>query len=62
MLVLTRALKEAWLFGQLNVIGQSGAGVKTDEHARAVAEGLQKLLHKDTAGQRPGDSQDETMT
>ncbi|KAI9874990.1 MAG: hypothetical protein M1830_009051 [Pleopsidium flavum] len=44
ILSLTRSLKEAWLFGQLNTLGESKAALKTDEDAKVVAEGLQRLL------------------
>jgi len=45
ILSLTRSLKEAWLFGQLNTLGESKVALKTDEDAKAVAEGLQSLLN-----------------
>ncbi|KAI9875005.1 MAG: hypothetical protein M1830_009038 [Pleopsidium flavum] len=44
ILSLTRSLKEAWLFGQLNTLGESKAALKTDEDAKVVAEGFQRLL------------------
>ncbi len=45
ILSLTRSLKEAWLFGQLNTLGESKVALKTDEDAKAVAEGLRSLLN-----------------
>lgn len=44
ILSLTRSLKEAWLFGQLNTLGESQVATKTDGDAKAVAEGLETLL------------------
>ncbi|KAH0536812.1 hypothetical protein FGG08_006345 [Glutinoglossum americanum] len=44
ILSLTRSLKEAWLFGQLNSVDGTRGMPKTDEDAKAVGEALQKLL------------------
>lgn len=44
ILSLTRSLKEAWLFGRLDPLGASSVVGKTDEDARAVAEGLERLV------------------
>ena len=44
LLVLTRSLKEAWLFGRLQTLGKSEAEQRTEGHARAVGEMMQKLI------------------
>ena len=44
ILSLTRSLKEAWLFGQLNAVDGAQGTPKTDEDAGAVGEALQRLL------------------
>ncbi|KAI4134628.1 MAG: hypothetical protein LQ347_001353 [Umbilicaria vellea] len=44
ILSLTRSLKEAWLFGQLDTIGESKAEAKTEECAKSVVEGLGRLM------------------
>ncbi|KAI9780461.1 MAG: hypothetical protein M1839_006735 [Geoglossum umbratile] len=44
ILSLTRSLKEAWLFGQLNSVGGTQGTPQTDDDARAVGEALQRLL------------------
>ena len=44
LLSLTRELKEAWLFGQLDTLGTSKMMVKTGEDAAAVGEMLGGLL------------------
>lgn len=44
ILSLTRGLKEAWLFGKLDTLGESAVTVKTDEEARKVAGGLERLV------------------
>lgn len=48
---LTRLLKEAWLFGQLDTIGPSEAEGRTDEHARLVAGQLGRLLKDNNMGE-----------
>ena len=42
--MMTRQMKEAWVFGQVDTIGPSEAEARTEEHARAVAEKLSVLL------------------
>ena len=37
-----------WLFGQLDTIGETAVEAKTEEHARAVAEGLKKIIERET--------------
>ena len=44
ILSLTRGLKEAWLFGKLDTLGESVVTAKTDEEARKVAGGLERLV------------------
>ncbi|KAI9751012.1 MAG: hypothetical protein M1835_001295 [Candelina submexicana] len=44
ILTLTRSLKEMWLFGQLDTIGESKFNERTEEAARGVLEGLQKVV------------------
>ncbi|KAI9864126.1 MAG: hypothetical protein M1813_003443 [Trichoglossum hirsutum] len=44
ILSLTRSLKEAWLFGQLNSVDGTQGMSKTDEDAEAVGKALQRLL------------------
>ncbi|MCJ1247996.1 hypothetical protein MMC30_005211 [Trapelia coarctata] len=44
ILSLTRSLKEAWLFGQLDTIGKGEAEQRTEECATAVVEGLSVLV------------------
>ncbi|MCJ1479910.1 hypothetical protein MMC06_000064 [Schaereria dolodes] len=46
ILSLTRSLKEAWLFGQLDTIGDSPAQGKTEEHATAVVNGLVQAMER----------------
>lgn len=45
MLSFNRKLKEAWLFGKLNTLGQLSAEKQTDEHARVVADLLPKVVN-----------------
>jgi len=42
ILSLTRALKEAWLFGRLDTLGR-GEGERAEESARGVVAGLRAL-------------------
>ena len=49
ILSLTRSLKEMWLFGQLDTIGESKAEAETDKHARSVAERLRRIIEKEGA-------------
>lgn len=44
ILTLTRQMKELWLFGPLNTLGESRVHEKTEEDAKAVAEMLERLL------------------
>ena len=56
VLLLTRSLKEAWLFGPLDTMRESQAEAKTEEHARAVAEGLKELLEKEKEKESGGEA------
>ncbi|KAA6413870.1 MAG: mediator of RNA polymerase II transcription subunit 22 [Lasallia pustulata] len=44
MLALTRSLKEAWLFGKLDTVGESKAEARTEECAKGVVKGLERLM------------------
>lgn len=37
-------MKELWLFGPLNTLGEDKVQAKTEDDAKAVAEMLEKLL------------------
>lgn len=45
--MLTRQMKEAWVFGQVDTLGPSEAEARTEEHTRAVAERLSVVLQND---------------
>ena len=45
-----------WLFGQLNTTGETAVEAKTEGHARAVAEGLKRIIERDTMGMEHKDS------
>ncbi|KAI9702595.1 MAG: hypothetical protein M1836_001075 [Candelina mexicana] len=53
ILTLTRSLKEMWLFGQLDTIGESKFNERTEEAARGVLEGLQKVVEMREKGLNP---------
>ena len=36
-----------WLFGQLDTIGETAVEAKTEAHARAVAEGLKRVVERE---------------
>jgi len=46
ILSLTRGLKEAWLFGRLDTLGEGSVVLRTDEDARVVAGGLERLVER----------------
>ena len=41
--MLTRALKEAWMFGKLDTVGISKAEVASDRHAREVIVEMKRI-------------------
>ena len=43
LLTITRTLKEAWLYGKLQTVGNSEAEKQTDETAAKVLEALERL-------------------
>ncbi|KAF2763558.1 hypothetical protein EJ05DRAFT_472453 [Pseudovirgaria hyperparasitica] len=51
-LQLTRQLQELWLFGTLDTLGKSEVELKTEEDAKAVAEGIEKLVKSENIVQR----------
>ena len=48
LLVLTRQMKELWLFGSLDTMGKSGAVEQTENDAQVVAGLVQELLTSGT--------------
>ena len=60
LLALSRTLKEAWLFGELNPLGVSEAEKQTDRDSRIVAERLKEMLDKVEAnGEEKGEKEDD---
>lgn len=49
--LLIRQLQEMWLFGQLNIVGESKVQQQTDENAKVVAGLLQQLLDRQDSTQ-----------
>lgn len=56
ILTLTRSMKEMWLFGKLDTLGENERDVQTreklEEDVKAVAANLDRLI-KDTAASQP---------
>lgn len=45
MITFNKTLKEAWLFGKVQTLGQSTAEKETDKNARIVADLLPKVVN-----------------
>jgi hypothetical protein len=62
ILSLTRSLKEAWMFGQLDTIGEGEAAGRMAESARAVVEGLGKLMGESGSRKENADEKDQSIS